>query len=141
MAEYDAKRIADPVHGTIGISELEAKVITTQVFQRLRNIKQLGLAHYVYPGADYSRLSHSLGACHITGRILEALNRNCYQEFNITELEIRLCRVAALLHDVGHYPFSHAMEHALTDYYTSAMQDLGDDEHPTKKVLKHESVG
>jgi hypothetical protein len=140
MAAYDAKRIADPVHGTIGLSELEAKVITTQVFQRLRNIKQLGLAHYVYPGADYSRLSHSLGACHITGRILEALSRNSGTRFNPTDEEMRLYRVAALLHDIGHYPFSHAMEQALKNYYKrSLMQDGGNG--TSIKVFKHESVG
>lgn len=146
MATYDAKRIADPVHGTIGLNELEAKVITTQVFHRLRNVKQLGLAHYVYPGADYSRLSHSLGACHITGRILEALNRNSGEGFNITEPEIRLYRVAALLHDVGHYPFSHAMEQALNTYYNTfhkdiLVQDAGDGKGASKKVFSHERVG
>lgn len=141
MAAYDAKRIADPVHGTIGLSELEARIITTQVFQRLRNIKQLGLAHYVYPGADYSRLSHSLGACHITGRILEALSRNSGTRFNPTDEEVRLYRAAALLHDIGHYPFSHAMEQALKKYYRrDTVQDAGGDGGPIK-VLKHESVG
>lgn len=51
------KRIADPVHGTISLSKLEARIIETKSFQRLRNVKQLGLAYLVYPGADYSRFS------------------------------------------------------------------------------------
>lgn len=55
------KRIADSVHGSIELTELESQVIATPAFQRLRNIKQLGLAHYVFPNSDYSRFSHSLG--------------------------------------------------------------------------------
>ncbi|MGH9908220.1 MAG: hypothetical protein ACRD8U_21845 [Pyrinomonadaceae bacterium] len=72
-SRFNHKRISDPIHGTIGLSELEVKVVDSKVFQRLRNVKQLGLAHYVFPGADYSRFSHSIGVCHITGRILGSL--------------------------------------------------------------------
>lgn len=116
MAQFNAKRIADPVHGTIGLSALEARVISTRAFQRLRNVKQLGLAHYVFPGADYSRFSHSIGVCHVTGRILDALS-----QLGIPDLDartIQLYRLAALLHDVGHYPFSHAMEDALHNHFS-----------------------
>ena len=66
MPPAELKRVADAVHGTIGLSDLEVQVMNTQVFQRLRNVKQLGLADYVFPGASYSRLSHSLCACHVT---------------------------------------------------------------------------
>jgi HD superfamily phosphohydrolase len=55
------KRVADPVHGTIGLTDLEVQVLDTRTFQRLRNVKQLGLASLIFPGADYSRLSHCLG--------------------------------------------------------------------------------
>ena len=113
---FSAKRIADPVHGTIGLSDLEARVISTRAFQRLRSVKQLGLAHYVFPGADYSRFSHSVGVCHVTGRVLEAL-----RDWGVPDLDsetIQLYRLAALLHDVGHYPFSHAMEDAIADHFS-----------------------
>lgn len=100
--EFLYKTVADPVHKCIGLSELEVKIIDTPIFQRLRNIKSLGLVYYVFPGADYSRFSHSLGAMHIMGRIAERLFK--------TQREIQLYRLAALLHDVGHYPFSHALE-------------------------------
>lgn len=89
---FNHKRIADPVHGTIGISNLEAKLISTPAFQRLRNVKQLGLAHYVYPGADYSRFSHSVGVCHITGRILNAIKQNC-SNVQIADEELQLYRL------------------------------------------------
>jgi len=143
MPSYDFKRVADPIHGTIGLSELEAQIMHTQVFQRLRNVKQLGLAHYVYPGADYSRLSHSLGACHVTGRILEALRRNG-DNFEISEDDFQLYRVAALLHDIGHYPFSHAMEEALASYYVKlaeATQGSKVSVNTQRKPLNHEKVG
>lgn len=65
-------RIADAIHGTVVLTPLEARVVGSRAFQRLRNVKQLGLAHLVYPGADYSRFPHSIGACHVAGRILEA---------------------------------------------------------------------
>lgn len=146
MTSYDVKRVADPVHGTIGLSELEVRVMETQVFQRLRNIKQLGLAHYVYPGADYSRLSHSLGACHVTGRILEALKRNNKGSFDPPQEDLQLYRLAGLLHDVGHYPFSHAMEQALEIHYdafrfSEMVQGSPASSDLPQGPLNHEDVG
>lgn len=112
---YNYKRINDPVHGTIGLSELEVHVMNTKAFQRLRNVKQLGLVNFVFPGADFTRLSHSLGVCHVTGKMFETLKRN--EVLKINNEEIRDFRLAALLHDIGHYPFSHTMEDALDKIY------------------------
>ncbi len=115
VSNFTFKRIADPVHATIGISELETKLLATQAVQRLRNINQLGLAHYVFPGADYSRLAHSIGACHVMGRIFQTL-----QVFSeIPDDIVQLHRLAALLHDIGHYPFSHTMEEAVKNQYSN----------------------
>src|SRR5207302_6955090 len=136
------KRVADAVHGTIALNDLEVRVMNTQVFQRLRNVKQLGLADYVFPGASYSRLSHSLGACHATGRILDALQGND-PNITISDEDYQLYRIAGLLHDVGHYPFSHAMEEALKNHYKrfgKAAQEMGADA-TTEKPLNHENVG
>jgi HD superfamily phosphohydrolase len=102
-------RITDAVHGTFGISELESDIISTPVFQRLHNVRQLGLAHLVYPGAEYSRFAHSLGACHVAGRMLRGINQNCQKQLD--DDEIQMYRLTGLLHDLGHYPFSHAMEY------------------------------
>jgi HD superfamily phosphohydrolase len=113
---FNFKRVADPVYKTIGLSKLEVEVVNTGVFQRLRNIKQLGLAHFVFPGADYSRFSHSLGVCHVTGRILEALRNSSSSDF-LKDDDIVLYRLAGLLHDIGHYPFSHAMENAVKKFF------------------------
>jgi len=140
MADYDARRIADPVHNSIGLSDIELEVLRTPAFQRLRNVKQLGLAYLVFPGADYSRFSHSLGVCHVTGQILEALNRN-HPDLRLSDREIQLYRLAGLLHDVGHYPFSHTMEHAIADYYAASLLVGGSGGGDPEKRLNHEEVG
>ncbi|MDL1867758.1 HD domain-containing protein [Betaproteobacteria bacterium PRO4] len=83
---------------------------------RLHNVKQLGLAHLVYPDLNYSRFAHSLGACHVVSRMIRAINLNCPHK-QLPENDHQLYRLAALLHDLGHYPFSHAMEHVVEEYY------------------------
>lgn len=116
MDDFHFKRLTDPIHGTFGISQLEAEIISTPVFQRLHSVRQLGLAHLVFPGAGYSRFSHSLGACHIAGRMVRAINQNS-KGTPISDKEMQLYRLAGLLHDIGHYPFSHAMEHGIGNFY------------------------
>ena len=118
--DYGFKQIADPVHGTVGLSELEIRLLSTQAFQRLRHVKQLGLAHLVFPAADYSRLSHCIGVTHVTGRILDSLIK--HSEANLPGAEYRRYRLAGLLHDVGHYPFSHAFEEAVGNFYGDLSQ-------------------
>src|SRR5688572_410279 len=116
--DFTRKRISDVIHGPIGLSDLELTLIQSPSFQRLRGIKQLGLAHYVYPSADYARFSHSLGVCHVTGEILSALRRSGVR---VDSEEIQLYRLAALFHDVGHYPFSHATESAVKIFYGAGL--------------------
>lgn len=148
MGLLTPKRIIDPVHGTISLSELEMKVIDTPVFQRLRNVKQLGFAHYVFPGADYSRFAHSLGVCHLVGRQLGALNA----DNSINETDLQDYRLAGLLHDVGHYPFSHAFEEAIEAHFKRKMLvptngaststgTAGALPSPGSQYFKHERVG
>ncbi len=98
-------RIRDPVHGFVRLTDEEARVIDTPVFQRLRGIKQLALANLVYPGALHTRFDHSIGVCHVAGMMAEALE--------LDDDDNRLVRLAALLHDLGHGPFSHVSEDAL----------------------------
>lgn len=144
MDTFNAKRISDPVHGTIGLSKTELELIGCPAFQRLRGVKQLGLANLVFPGADYSRFSHSLGVCHIAGRILDALARNGHVSgTDLDENEIQKYRLAALLHDVGHYPFSHAMEDALKDKYAGQKLEgpVGSSNSAAEDYFSHERVG
>ncbi len=114
--EYQQKMIADPVHGTIGLSTFEREILDTAAVQRLRNVKQLGLAHYVYPGADFSRFPHSVGVLHVTGKFLSALEATGQK---IQKKVYRACRIAALVHDIGHYPFSHTWEQVAENHYKS----------------------
>lgn len=97
--------IKDPIYGSIGITAKEKEVIETRIFQRLKNIKQLGTANFVYPGANHSRFEHSIGTMHATSLILDRLNFGQNHKQSI--------RLAALLHDVGHGPFSHTFEELL----------------------------
>lgn len=101
--------IADPIHKFIRFTDLEKKIIDSVIFQRLRRIKQLAGAHLVYPAAQHSRFEHSLGTMHVAGLAGEHL-------FSIGSIEkesIQELRVASLLHDIGHGPFSHLFEEAL----------------------------
>lgn len=141
-------RIADPLYGTIELNAVETAVLGTRVFQRLRNVKQLGLANLVYPGADYSRLAHSIGTCHVTGQIINVLKGET--GFSISDDDEKIYRLAGLLHDVGHYPFSHTMEHVLEDVSKAkavvpASEVAGADSEisdvPSFKFTSHEEVG
>src|SRR5713101_5478860 len=115
-AESLSQRIyRDPVHNIIPLRDdsaegrLMIRLIDTPEFQRLRRIKQLGLGLYTYQGAEHSRFTHSLGALHLMTRILDQLS----DRYQIAEEDHAAARAAALLHDIGHGPFSHAMERVL----------------------------
>ena len=101
--------IRDPLWNNIRIDPLALRLVDTRAFQRLRYVRQLGLAYLVYPGASHSRFEHALGAYHLARRALGLL-----EERGLTQhLEPDAClvvRCAALLHDIGHYPYSHALE-------------------------------
>ena len=112
------KSITDPLYGSIDLTETEAKIASSRVFQRLHNVRQLGLAHLVFPSAGYSRFSHSVGALHNASRLIDAVSRNSQK---IEPERKRAFRVAAMIHDIGHYPFSHATEHTLADYYAGSL--------------------
>ena len=116
------KIINDPVYGFIRLPEPELmRVIDHPWFQRLRNIKQMGLAHLVYPGAAHTRLAHSLGACHLMGKALDELKA---KDIVPDKDECVAARLAALLHDIGHGPFSHSLENTLTDVHHETLSRL-----------------
>jgi HD superfamily phosphohydrolase len=98
----------DPVYGFVSVPyEIIFDLIEHPYFQRLRNIKQLGLTHLVYPGALHTRFHHALGAMHLMGIALETLRS---KGIDITDDEAKATTIAILLHDIGHGPFSHALE-------------------------------
>ncbi len=102
------KEIYDNVVGFVGITEPELEVISTPIFQRLRNIKQLGLANYVFPGALQNRFNHSIGVLHYADQMVCSL-----QKKGFLEGVRKRVRMAALLHDIGHYPLSHITERVI----------------------------
>ena len=101
----------DPVYGFVAIpNEIIFDIIEHPYLQRLRRIKQLGLTHLVYPGALHTRFHHSLGAMHLMGKALLELKAKGH---DVSEEEMAGAQIAILLHDIGHGPYSHALEHAI----------------------------
>lgn len=107
------KILNDPIHGFITVPHpLLLRLIDHPWFQRLRYIKQLGLSHLVYPGALHTRFHHAIGAMHLMGLAIESLRVKGHA---VTDEESLGAHVAILLHDIGHGPFSHALEHSIVD--------------------------
>ena len=107
------KILNDPIYGFITVPHpVVLRLIDHPWFQRLRYIKQLGLGHLVYPGALHTRFHHALGAMHLMGEAISTLRGKGHA---ITQEEALGARIAILLHDVGHGPFSHALEHSLVE--------------------------
>lgn len=103
------KIINDPVYGFLTIpSELVFKLIQHPFFQRLRRIRQLGMTEFVYPGAIHSRFNHALGALNLMTKAVEVLRQ---KKVNISDEEAEAVYIGILLHDIGHGPFSHSLEH------------------------------
>jgi uncharacterized protein len=101
----------DPVYGFVNVpSDLIYDLIEHPFFQRLRRIKQLGMAEYVYPGALHTRFHHALGAMHLMGQALQVLQAKGHY---ILDVEWEAAQIAILLHDIGHGPFSHVLEHTI----------------------------
>src|SRR5713226_4044907 len=115
--------IRDPIHVFIHLDWYEKKVLDSRPFQRLRNINQLALTYLLYPGATHKRFEHSLGVMELAGRVFDVVTDNATDDIrtrlaplnNTDELRYwrRVLRMAALCHDVGHLPFSHAAEKEL----------------------------
>ncbi len=129
------KVVLDPVHGYIEMDEIVQELLATPQMQRLRRIKQLGFSNLVYPGANHTRFEHSLGAMHLASMLMKNLD-------SIGEDKKKEIRAAALLHDVGHGPFSHVTENVI-DKYTRRRHDdvkeiIGKGE--IKEVLKKHSI-
>src|SRR5688572_18975359 len=101
--------IRDPLWNNITLDDLALRLVDTRAFQRLRYVRQLGLAYLVYPGATHTRFEHALGTWHLAGRTLGLLQARGDLKAEQAR-EARIVAAAALLHDIGHYPFSHALE-------------------------------
>ncbi|SDX76059.1 HD domain-containing protein [Paenibacillus sp. PDC88] len=127
----EEKVFKDPVHNYVHVQDpIIWQLINTPEFQRLRRIRQLGTTYLTFHGAEHSRFSHSLGVYEITRKIISQFERNEYPDWPKEEKLVALC--AALLHDVGHGPFSHSIEEAF---------DMDHEEWTCKIILGDTEVG
>ena len=123
--------ITDPIHDFIRLDSTEQKIIDTPVFQRLRRIKQLSGAHLTYPGAQHTRFEHSLGVMHIAGMASNSLA----EKKQMPTSDIDDVRLAALLHDIGHGPFSHLFEEVLQKKKRTTHEHIG------KQIILKSEIG
>jgi len=125
----------DPIHGFIHADPLEQALINSRPLQRLRSIHQLAFAYLVFPGAEHSRFSHVLGAMELAGKVYDALagRRGDLLEPDRRSRDRRAVRVAALVHDIGHAPFSHSAE--------DLFEDGIDHEEMTRRLLGLAEIG
>jgi uncharacterized protein len=118
LAEKSGGFIKDPIHGYVRISQTERSVIDTEPVQRLKRIRQLAGSEFVYPAANHTRFEHVIGTMHLAGTLAEAL------PIDLPRHQREQLRLAALLHDVGHGPFSHVFESILTKYLGKSHEDF-----------------
>jgi HD superfamily phosphohydrolase len=123
--------IRDPVHGYIKLTDVERALIDSPFVQRLRRVHQLAGSYLVYPGAVHSRFEHVVGTMHLAGQVAESLARTS----RITKDQIQEARIAALLHDVGHGPFSHTFEEVLAEKSTTTHEDI------SQRIISKTSLG
>ena len=123
--------IIDPIHDFIRATKLEQQIIDTSIFQRLRRIRQLSGAHLTYPGAQHTRFEHSLGVMHIAGQAAQSLREKSI----ISSDENEKLRLAGLLHDIGHGPFSHLFEEVLQEESDISHEDIG------KQIIEKTEIG
>jgi len=112
--------IKDPVHGYVYITEAEKEIIDSYPMQRLRRLRQLAGSEYVYPGANHTRFEHCVGVMYLAGKVME--NPNVSRM--VTDEEMDMTRIAGLMHDVGHGPFSHVFEQLLIKDLDKTHEDI-----------------
>jgi HD domain len=136
---FKKQRIRDPVHNLIEFRAEEFenslwRALETRPFQRLRRVKQLGFSDFVYPGAGHSRFAHSIGVFHTARQLMKVINDHLGQHFELSKARVALA--AALVHDLGHGPFSHAFE----DVGRRLGLKMADHEHVSDLLIRQSEV-
>ncbi|MES1914140.1 MAG: hypothetical protein MHM6MM_006260 [Cercozoa sp. M6MM] len=117
------KEFRDPVHGQIELPEACVRVIDTPEFQRLRQLRQLGIASFVFPGATHTRFEHSLGVAHLARRLCRLLRDKQGSQLKITESDELCVVLAGLCHDIGHGPFSHLFDNVVVPHFKTLLSN------------------
>ncbi|MFQ5831926.1 MAG: HD domain-containing protein [Candidatus Thorarchaeota archaeon] len=123
--------INDPIHGFISLSEIEARIVNSSPYQRMRRIKQLSGGHFVYPTAEHTRFGHCIGAMHLAG----LTGRRLLSSVKLGEEALQEVRIAGLLHDIGHGPFSHVFEESLIEKRGWNHEDV------TEWIIRESEIG
>lgn len=140
LLKEHGKALRDPVWGYVYLPEPVLSIVDTEDFQRLRNITQLGYVHLVYPGARHSRFEHSIGVYHLAKQFLSRLLMSD-PPLELNDEDIRVFIAATLLHDIGHYPFSHTLEELVPFFVLHeerARQIILNSEGPIYRILKQQ---
>ncbi|MCB0411602.1 MAG: HD domain-containing protein [Bdellovibrionales bacterium] len=143
MAQVFKKVIFDNIHGYISLNQVETRVLESLYYQRLRWIRQLGFSFYIFPGATHTRHAHALGVLHVMDRILKSIGK-AVDDQHLFDPKARdeqttfhrTMRLAAMLHDIGTFPFSHSIELGYINHWRHQRQ-LG----KPKYVANHEVLG
>ncbi|MFQ6010847.1 MAG: HD domain-containing protein [Nitrososphaerales archaeon] len=122
--------IRDPVHGYVIVNELEQKIIDNPVFQRLRRIRQLAGAHLTYPGAQHTRFDHSIGCIYLAGIATNSISN----KIELSSEDAQEIKLASLLHDIGHGPFSHLFDEILVEKASIRHEEL------TKRIIAETEI-
>jgi uncharacterized protein len=133
-----AVRIRDPIHGTILVSEAEKAVVDSAFFQRLRTVRQLGFGELAFPGATHTRHAHSLGAMHVAGKLFDSVTARVTLPAPVSARFRASLRLAALCHDLGHMPFSHASEKIAPIRATLSLPNWLESRLPAEAQASHE---
>ncbi|CAI9729845.1 Hypothetical predicted protein [Octopus vulgaris] len=126
----------DAIHGSMELPPLCVEIINTIQFQRLRNIKQLGLCYYVFPSASHNRFEHCLGTCYLAGKMVRHLKQQ-NPDLEISDRDILCVEIAGLCHDLGHAPFSHVFEGFINEYRKENGGEEWEHEDASCKMLEH----
>ena len=144
MSKEFKKVIFDTIHGYITLNRAEARILETPYYQRLRWIRQLGFSFYIFPGATHTRHAHALGVLHVMDKMLHSVGLAVpeSQLFNpkandkATQVH-KTMRLAAMLHDIGTFPFSHSIELAYINHWRQQMRS----NKKNKIMANHEELG
>ena len=126
------KVVPDVIHGPITLTRVESRIIESAYYQRLRWIKQLGFSFYIFPGATHTRFAHAMGVTHVMDKVLRSIGKavpedKLYNTKNFEDKTVfhRTQRLAAMLHDIGTFPFSHTIELAYINHWRKQVQHRG----------------